>query len=147
MVDSLSPSERSERMSRIRSRDTKPELVLRKLLHGAGFRFRLCVSDLPGRPDIILPKFRTAIFVQGCFWHRHPRCKVASSPKSNTKFWVEKFKANVRRDRRNCRQLRELGWRVFIVWECQLRSTQKAMHAMKRLVSRLVVPRGGRGIV
>lgn len=98
MVDTLTPTQRSERMSRIRSTNTKPEVALRKALHRLGFRFRLHGRVLPGKPDIVLPKYRTAIFVHGCFWHRHVGCKVATTPKSNTEFWVDKFGRNTARD-------------------------------------------------
>ena len=126
MVDTLTTAQRSERMSRIRSTDTKPELALRKALHRLGFRFRLHGRGLPGKPDIVLPKYHTAIFVHGCFWHRHKGCKVASTPKSNTEFWVEKFERNVRRDAVASEQLEAAGWRVAIAWECELRSPETA---------------------
>lgn len=127
MVDTLTPEQRSERMSRIRSRDTKPEIALRKALHGLGFRFRVQKSGLPGKPDLVLPKYRCVIFVHGCFWHRHPGCKVATTPKSNTEFWVEKFTRNVERDKRVSRQLEENGWHVITVWECDLDTHAKAL--------------------
>ena len=109
MVDFLSPSERSERMSRIRSSNTSPEVALRSALHALGLRFRLHRKDLPGKPDIVLPQYRTAIFVHGCFWHRHEGCKVATTPKSNTEFWVEKFARNVARDLRSREALEAQG--------------------------------------
>lgn len=127
MVDTLTPTQRSERMSRIRSRDTKPEIALRKALHGLGFRFRLHKTDLPGKPDLVLTKYRCVIFVHGCFWHRHPGCKVATTPKSNTAFWVDKFTRNVDRDKRNTRQLEEGGWHVITVWECEVDTHAKAL--------------------
>jgi DNA mismatch endonuclease (patch repair protein) len=119
MADTLTPSERSERMSRIRSRDTKPELVLRKALHALGLRYRLG-SRLPGKPDLVFPRYKAVVFVHGCFWHRHEGCKVATTPKSNTDFWTEKFGRNVARDARVTRELEEAGWRVFVAWECDL---------------------------
>ena len=122
MVDTLTPSERSKRMSLIKSANTVPELALRKALHRLGFRFRLHNKKLPGKPDIVLPKYKTAIFVHGCFWHRHPGCKVATTPKSNTAFWVEKFDKNVRRDAKVKGELEQLGWDVYTVWECELSS-------------------------
>lgn len=106
-------------MSRIRGRDTKPEVTVRSVLHRLGFRFRLHRKDLPGRPDIVLPRHRTVVLVHGCFWHRHSRCPFAYSPKSNTTFWKQKFAATVLRDQRDRRRLRSLGWRVIVVWECQ----------------------------
>ena len=129
MVDTLTPAERSERMARIRSRDTKPEVRLRKALHRLGFRFRLYGKRLAGKPDIVLPKYRTAIFVNGCFWHRHVGCKVATTPKSNTDFWIEKFDRNVARDAASVERLEAEGWRVIIAWECELRT--EAMAASK----------------
>lgn len=120
MTDSLTPEQRSERMSRIRSSNTKPELILRRGLHRLGLRFRLHYAGLPGKPDLVFPKFRTVVFVHGCFWHRHAGCSVASVPKSNTEFWMEKFSKNVARDARNIAELQRLGWRCLIVWECEL---------------------------
>lgn len=113
MVDFLSPSERSERMSRIRSSNTAPEVALRRAMHAIGFRFRLHSKGLPGKPDIVLPRHKTVIFVHGCFWHRHSGCKIATTPKTNTEFWVEKFDRNVVRDARTREQLEGLGWRVM----------------------------------
>jgi DNA mismatch endonuclease (patch repair protein) len=122
MVDTLTPERRSANMSRIRSRDTKPELIVRRILHSAGFRFRLNVRTLPGSPDIVLPKYKIAIFVHGCFWHRHPGCKFAYSPKSRVDFWQKKFDENVARDEHKKRALEELGWHVVEVWECETRA-------------------------
>ena len=119
MTDRLSRERRSWNMSRIGSRDTTPELLVRSTLHRAGYRFRLHSKQLPGRPDIVLPKYRTVVFVHGCFWHRHSRCRFAYTPKSRVAFWREKFASNVERDRRNARELRSLGWKVVTVWECQ----------------------------
>jgi DNA mismatch endonuclease (patch repair protein) len=107
-------------MSRIRSANTKPEVAFRKALHRLGFRYRLHGRKLPGKPDIVLSKHKTVIFVHGCFWHRHSGCKVATFPKSNTSFWIDKFTRNVARDTRVAAELRQIGWRVFVVWECQL---------------------------
>lgn len=121
-MDTFSKEKRSWNMSRIRSRNTKPELVVRSLLHRMGYRFRLHRKDLPGTPDIVLPKYKTAIFVHGCFWHRHRDCRYASTPKSRVKFWKEKFRRNVERDSSTCRSLEELGWKVVIVWTCEIRN-------------------------
>lgn len=120
MVDSLTPLQRSERMSRIRGKDSAPELALRRVLHRLGMRYRLHATDLSGKPDIIFPRYKAIVFVHGCFWHRHEGCKVATTPKSNTEFWMEKFSKNVARDRRVTATLREQGWRVFLAWECEL---------------------------
>jgi DNA mismatch endonuclease (patch repair protein) len=106
-------------MSRIKGQNTKPEIRVRSMLHQLGFRFRLHRSDLPGKPDITLPKYRTVIFVHGCFWHKHPGCRLAYTPRSNEAFWSEKLASNVKRDKRNQRALRKLGWSVRIIWECQ----------------------------
>jgi len=120
MVDTLTKEERSKRMSLIRSKDTSPELALRRALHALGLRYRLHNKHLPGKPDIVFPRRKLAVFVHGCFWHRHDNCKVATMPKSNTAFWQEKFDRNVARDQRSCEQLKVLGWRVEIAWECEL---------------------------
>ena len=120
MTDILSKDKRSWNMSRIRSKNTKPEIVVRSLLHRMGYRFRLHVSSLPGRPDIVLPKYRTAIFVHGCFWHRHCDCKYAYNPKSRQDFWERKFEQNVQRHRDVTQRLEELGWRVVVIWECEI---------------------------
>ncbi|PWG02131.1 very short patch repair endonuclease [Sphingosinicella humi] len=120
MADFLEPGERSRRMGRIRSQDTRPEIILRRALHELGLRFRLGGAGLPGRPDIVLPRHRAVVFVHGCFWHRHRGCKVASTPKSNTGFWTAKFDRNVERDAKVTRELEALGWRVFVAWECEL---------------------------
>lgn len=106
-------------MSGIRGRDTKPELLVRSYLHAAGLRFRLG-SSLPGRPDIVLPKYRAAVFVHGCYWHQHARCRFATTPSSNRKFWLDKFASNVQRDKQVKVLLRKLGWRPLLIWECQL---------------------------
>ena len=119
MVDVVDRATRSRMMSGIRGRDTKPELVVRKYLHASGLRFRLAPKQLSGKPDIVLSRYRTAIFVHGCFWHRHPNCKYATVPSTNTSFWMEKFAGNVLRDRRVQRELREEGWQVLVVWECK----------------------------
>jgi DNA mismatch endonuclease (patch repair protein) len=118
-------------MSRIRSRDTGPERQVRSALHRAGYRFRLHRKDLPGRPDIVLPKYRTVVFVHGCFWHRHSRCRFAYTPKSRVAFWNAKFAANVARDRRNVRELKRLGWHVVNVWECQAASPARWLRKLR----------------
>ncbi len=123
-MDSLSRGHRSWNMSRIKSRDTSPELKVRSILHSSGYRFRLHRKDLPGKPDIVLPKYRTVIFVHGCFWHRHLDCKYAYTPKSNIEFWEKKFTANIQRDLRSKRLLQEQGWTVIVVWECQVNNQE-----------------------
>lgn len=111
----------SERMRRVRQRDTAPELKVRRALHRLGLRFRLHRRDLPGSPDIVLPKLRTAIFVHGCFWHRHQNCPRTTTPKTRTRFWSDKFEDNMNRDKRNTVALERSGWRVAIIWECETR--------------------------
>ncbi len=129
-------------MSRIRSSNTSPEVALRRALHALGFRFRLHRKELPGKPDIILPRYKTAVFVHGCFWHRHNDCKVATIPKSNTKFWVEKFNRNVSRDVRSRELLEALGWRVLIIWECELGSGRKTAEAALWVASEICPEKG-----
>lgn len=109
-------------MSGIRARNTKPEIVVRSLLFKLGFRFRLHRKDLPGKPDIVLPRYRIAIFVHGCFWHQHTGCRLAKFPNSNVEFWEAKLRSNIERDRKNCNSLVAAGWRVLIVWECATKS-------------------------
>ncbi|MEN6602306.1 MAG: DNA mismatch endonuclease Vsr [Bryobacteraceae bacterium] len=121
-MDTLSPAERSERMSRVRSKDTRPEMVVRKLVHSMGYRYRLHVSELPGKPDLAFPSRHRVIFVHGCFWHRHgTRCALTRLPKSRLTFWRPKLEKNHDRDDLNRRRLRAAGWKVLTVWECQLR--------------------------
>ena len=121
-MDTISKEKRSEVMGRIRSKDTKPEMLVRRHLHALGFRYRLHYSKLPGHPDIVLPKWHTVILVNGCFWHRHEGCKAASTPKSNVKFWEDKFERNVSRDRKEQAELKESGWHVIVLWECEVKN-------------------------
>jgi DNA mismatch endonuclease (patch repair protein) len=120
-MDVVDKQTRSRMMAGIGSKDTKPELAVRRYLHRSGFRFRLHVTKLPGKPDLVLSKYRAVIFVQGCFWHRHSNCRYGTTPSSNVKKWTEKFAANMARDARNIAALRDAGWRVFLIWECGLR--------------------------
>lgn len=122
-------------MSRIRGKDTKPEMRLRRLLHALGLRYRLHVRDLPGRPDLVFPKHRAVVFVHGCFWHGHSGCRIANQPKSNAAFWENKFKTNQARDARNLVQLEQAGWRVAVVWECELSSRAGAEGAAERVAA------------
>ena len=119
MMDTLSKEKRSWNMSRIKGKNTRPEILVRSLLHRLGYRFRLHRKNLPGKPDIVLPKYKTVIFVHGCFWHRHENCKYAYSPKSRVDFWKEKFAGTVKRDKQHIKQLNEMGWRVEVIWECE----------------------------
>lgn len=121
-MDSLSREHRSWNMSRIRGKDTQPELQVRSALHRLGYRFRLNRHDLPGKPDIVLPRYQTVIFVHGCFWHRHPGCRFAYTPKSRVEFWQAKFQRNVERHREVEEELTALGWRVLVIWECETSS-------------------------
>lgn len=123
-------------MSRIAGKDTKPEELVRKYLFSKGFRYRKNVKKLPGTPDLVLPKYRTVIFVNGCFWHGHEGCKYFVWPKSNAEFWRQKIETNISRDRRKEAQLRDMGWNVMIVWECELHPSKK-QATLERLESQL----------
>jgi len=136
MADFMTPSERSQRMSRIKGKDTRPELLVRKALHAKGFRFRVNVANLPGRPDIVMRKYATVVLVHGCYWHAH-NCQNGRIPSTNPLFWKEKFLSNRRRDARNARKLRQLGWRVCVVWECQLRTERLRERTINNLANRL----------
>ena len=119
--------QRSRNMSAIKSKNTKPEIAVRKLLHSMGYRFRLHRKDLPGSPDIVLPKYKTVIFVHGCFWHRHENCKYATTPKTRKEFWEKKFRENINRDNLNQANLSLKGWKIIIIWECQLKGDIKKL--------------------
>lgn len=133
-MDPLTPAERSVRMGQVRSKDTKPEMVVRQLVHGMGFRYRLHVRDLPGRPDLVFPGRGKIIFVHGCFWHRHASCKNTRWPKSKLDFWKPKLEANKRRDRANQKALRAMGWKLMVVWECQLRNTAQVTKRIREFL-------------
>lgn len=122
-TDPLNPAERSARMARVRGKDTKPEMHVRRLVHALGHRYRLHRRDLPGAPDLVFPKARKIIFVHGCFWHRHPDsdCKLARLPKSRLDFWLPKLERNRARDAENVAKLKDLGWEVLVVWECEIK--------------------------
>jgi DNA mismatch endonuclease (patch repair protein) len=140
MVDSLTPEKRSWNMSRIRSKNTKPEIMVRSILHRLGYRFSLH-RKLPGSPDIVLPKHRTVIFVHGCFWHRHKGCRDASTPGTRPEFWHKKFSDNTSRDKRNCAELRKLGWKVIVIWECEVKGDPaKLSESLIGKLSRSVGP-------
>lgn len=119
-MDRLTPERRRRNMSHIRGQNTAPERRVRSLLHHRGFRFSLRRKELPGKPDIVLPRFHTVVFVHGCFWHRHTGCRNAVVPKTRTEFWVRKLSGNVERDRQNVEDLKQLGWKILVVWECEL---------------------------
>ena len=118
-------------MSGIQSKNTKPEMLVRRYLYAQGFRYRLHTRELPGSPDLVLPKYRVVIFVHGCFWHRHANCRFATQPSSNIERWETKFQINVERDARNVAALQAAGWRVLVVWECELK--REPLHRLQRL--------------
>lgn len=124
MADTVSKQKRSQIMAAVKSKDTKPEKILRSFLHGKGLRYRLHVHGLPGRPDIVFPRLKTLVFMHGCFWHGHHNCKLARIPKSNVRFWKEKIESNMARDKKNIVELKEDGWRVLTIWECQLKDEE-----------------------
>lgn len=137
-MDTLTPQERSQRMSKVRSADTRLEMLVRRLVHGMGYRYRLHRKDLPGKPDMVFPSRKKIIFVHGCFWHRHgdPNCKLARLPKSRLDFWLPKLTANAERDAKIQARLAELGWGVMTVWECEARDAD----ALKRRISEFLDP-------
>ena len=136
-MDRLTPERRSWLMSRVKAKHTSPELIVRRKAHALGLRFRLHRKDLPGTPDLIFPKYSTVVFVHGCFWHRHPGCPKAGMPKSRVRFWKEKFARNVKRARRDERQLNDLGWSVGVIWECET----KNLSTVERLLMQTTVER------
>lgn len=123
-------------MAAVGSKDTGPELKLRKMLHTLGYRYRLHDARLPGKPDIVFARRQAAVFVNGCFWHRHEGCRYATTPKTDTDFWQSKFEANRARDKRNIAALKRLGWRVAVVWQCKLKSPQKVLSRVVRFLDR-----------
>ena len=133
-MDILTPDKRSWNMSRIKSANTKPEKAVRSLLHRMGYRFRLHAKYLPGKPDIVLPKYKSVIFVHGCFWHRHKNCKFAYIPKSRTDFWQRKFTSNVMRDNNNIKELHNRGWRVLVIWECELKDIENLKMSIAKFL-------------
>lgn len=136
MTDTLTPSQRHKNMSRIRSKNTKPELKVRRWLWEHGYRYRLNVKDIPGRPDIVMRKYKTVIFVNGCFWHGHEGCDKFVMPKSNVEFWQSKISRNRERDLKNYKNLQESGWNVIVVWECELKSSSFE-ETMAKIVSKI----------
>ncbi|SNR34951.1 very short patch repair endonuclease [Puniceibacterium sediminis] len=138
MTDIVNKETRSRMMSGIRGKDTRPELLLRRALHARGFRYRLHVKTVSGRPDLVLPKHRVVIFVHGCFWHQHEGCRYASTPKTRAEFWADKFAANVRRDQAAVATLSKEGWRIAIVWECALRKPANVQTAVEKLTEWMI---------
>lgn len=137
-MDSLTPAERSRNMSAIRSKGMKPEIVVRRMIHRMGYRFRLHNKSLPGKPDLVLAARNAVVLVHGCFWHQHssPRCKIVRTPKSNLAYWVLKLRRNAERDKANCRELRSLGWRVLVVWECSLGNPSELAKKLRSFLAK-----------
>ena len=133
MTDKISKEVRSRNMAAIKSKNTKPEIIVRRFLHRHGYRFRLHRKDLPGNPDITLTRYKTVIFVHGCFWHQHKKCKNAVMPKTNVTFWQDKLKGNIRRDIKNVKLLKEKGWKVITIWECEVNSE----HHLSNLIIKI----------
>ena len=136
-MDNMSPERRSEVMARIGGKNTKPELLVRRVLHSMGYRFRLHRKDLPGKPDIVLPKYRTVIFVHGCFWHGCEKCdRGMRKPKTNAEFWLQKIEGNCRRDSDSQKRLKDLGWRVVVLWQCETANIEAVRERLGRELAR-----------
>lgn len=142
MADVKTPEERSRNMAAVKGKDTKPEMIVRKYLFSRGLRFRVQVRKLPGTPDIVLPKYKTAIFVNGCFWHGHEGCKYFRLPKSNVEFWKEKIERNIERDKESMQALFDLGWKVVRVWECELRNKANREETLNKIYTSITSPDG-----
>lgn len=136
-MDNFSKEKRSDIMSRVRGKNTKPEEVVRKYLFSKGFRYRKNDKRYPGKPDILLPKYRTAIFINGCFWHQHPDCAAATLPETNKDYWSKKLQRNVERDALQIRQLHEMGWYVIVVWECEISNKIKREERLQSLIDEI----------
>jgi DNA mismatch endonuclease (patch repair protein) len=134
-MDTLTARQRSARMALVRGKNTKPEMLVRRLVHGLGYRYRLHRRDLPGTPDLVFASKRKVVFVHGCFWHRHASCALARLPKSRVEFWLPKLQGNAKRDARNMRALRRLEWGVMTIWECQLRDTPRLTGRIRRFLN------------
>jgi DNA mismatch endonuclease (patch repair protein) len=141
MADMFSPEQRSQNMSAVRARDTKPELTVRRLVHSLGYRYRLYRKDLPGSPDLAFISKQKVIFVHGCFWHRHARCSRGNVPQSNAGFWLPKLEKTVRRDAKVIRRLRSSGWKVLVLWECQLVDSDKLRQTITSFLGRVKTAR------
>jgi DNA mismatch endonuclease (patch repair protein) len=135
-MDTISPERRSENMRRIRGKDTKPELIVRRALFAMGYRYRLHGAKLPGKPDLVFAKQRKVIFVHGCFWHNHShvRCNIARFPKSNPDYWADKLRRNVERDAARRAELRRIGWKALVIWECQTKSIERQVRRLRRFL-------------
>ncbi len=143
-MDTISKEARRRNMAAIKAKDTKPELLFRTFLHKAGFRYRVHKKTLPGKPDIYLKKYNTVILIHGCFWHQHKNCKYATVPKSNTAFWISKLNGNAKRDRKNISALKRLGYRVIVVWECQILVKNKTRIKTKSFDKIIKIIKNGR---
>lgn len=137
MADKVDKKRRSEIMSSIRGQNTKPEMIVRKYLFSKGFRYRLHDKSLPGKPDIKLTKYNSLVFINGCFWHGHTDCKIYVMPKTNKKFWYSKIENNVERDRRNIELLKNLGWKIIVIWECEIKRKNREL-ALQNLVDKIL---------
>lgn len=142
MADVMTSEQRSRCMAAIKGKDTKPEMIVRKYLFSQGLRFRVQVRKLPGTPDIVLPKYKTVVFVNGCFWHGHEGCKYFRLPKSNVKFWKEKIERNIERDRESMLALLDMGWKVIRVWECELRNKANREGTLNKIYISITSPAG-----
>lgn len=138
MSDTFCTTKRSEIMASVRGKNTGPEILIRKLLFARGLRFRVNVKTLPGTPDIVFPKYQTVIFVHGCFWHRHTNCNAATTPKTNEQYWIEKFQRNKIRDKQNLRELKNLGWHVIVLWECEIKRIRFDDKEQMKLLSTIL---------
>ena len=137
MADIFSPYKRSKIMSKISGKETKPEILVRKFLFANGFRFRKNVKKLPGTPDIVLPKYKTVIFVHGCFWHGHEKCKYSKRPETKKEFWKNKIEGNIKRDRKNINELKKLGWKVITIWQCEIRNKLQQKNKLEIIINNL----------
>lgn len=132
------PMTRSENMARVKNKNTKPEIYLRKLLWHRGFRYRINYKQLPGSPDIFIPRYNTIIFVNGCFWHMHENCKYSSIPKTNRDFWDKKLKSNVKRDEKNYDELKKLGFNVIVVWQCEINKMKSDESILENIINEII---------
>lgn len=133
-MDRITPERRSWNMSQVRSRDTKPEIAFRKAVWAKGYRYRICVKNLPGKPDLVFRRYKTAVFINGCFWHQHTGCKKAALPKTNQEFWKKKLQDNVERDKRNYLKLEVLGYHVMVIWECETKNINDCLQKFENFI-------------
>ena len=138
MSDNFTKTKRTEIMSKISGKETKPEILVRQFLFSKGFRFRKNVKELPSKPDILLAKYKTILFIHGCFWHRHQECIRSKLPTSNIEFWKEKIGKNVERDKKNIQELKNLGWRVIVIWQCEIKNIQLRTIRLQKLLEEIM---------